>query len=290
MSANHLLAGNHKPMKVLGEVIAYSIPGGFTCSQSTLSQALSASGLDAKEARDLLPRHAFSRACRKLDEARIIRKLDETETHITFQFTAEKREADELKYDKETILELDKDTGLVSSTVQEITDASQSALNKALGERTTSDITRIVHRLFNKNADLFPIRDQGGCYFVPDAHKPFVDSIEKFLGQLSSKINRFPVPMVDARSQNSVRDVVESGIGSLIDDHIKAIDDFNYDTMPGTLEARAKKIDETEFKIEAYAEYLGNAKDKLLAKLKQATKKLMDVTTEVHPELLANAS
>ena len=39
----------------------------------------------------------------------------------------------------------------------------------------------MIQRLFDRHADLFRIRDQGGCYFVPAEHIGFVDKVEKFV-------------------------------------------------------------------------------------------------------------
>src|SRR5204863_490212 len=71
-------------------------------------------GLDESVARELAPRHAFSRACKKLSEARIIRQVAEDELIITFQFTAERRDCDRFEYELETMLTLEKATGKVS--------------------------------------------------------------------------------------------------------------------------------------------------------------------------------
>ncbi|HUY35816.1 MAG TPA: hypothetical protein VMV69_23940 [Pirellulales bacterium] len=45
--------------------------------------ALRGSGLDESVARELAPRHAFARACKKLSEARIIRQVAEDEANAS---------------------------------------------------------------------------------------------------------------------------------------------------------------------------------------------------------------
>ena len=55
-------------------------------------QALREAGLDEGVARELAPRHAFARACRKLSERRIIRPIAEDADTIRFQFTAGREE------------------------------------------------------------------------------------------------------------------------------------------------------------------------------------------------------
>src|SRR5205823_8621813 len=75
--------------KLLGEILSWSCAG-LTLRHLDLVLALRESGLDERVARELLPRHAFARACRKLAKQRIIRPVAEDSTHITFQFTQEK--------------------------------------------------------------------------------------------------------------------------------------------------------------------------------------------------------
>src|SRR5438128_1667888 len=98
---------------LLGEIITWS------CSRVAvrhldLVDALTATGLDAGVARELAPRHAFTRACRKLADDRIIRQVAEDDATLTFQFTAEARVGDRYEYTLETLLHLDKGTGRVT--------------------------------------------------------------------------------------------------------------------------------------------------------------------------------
>src|SRR5438477_2304599 len=90
-------------MTLLGEVITWSCTG-VVIRHPDLIDALRDAGLDETVARELAPRHAFSRACRKLSEARIIRQLADDGKAITFQFTAEHRDGDRFTYDLETVL------------------------------------------------------------------------------------------------------------------------------------------------------------------------------------------
>src|SRR5262245_58507112 len=90
---------------LLGEIITWSCSG-VTVKHLDLVTALRDSGLDESVARELAPRHAFSRACKKLSEARIIRQVADDETTIQFQFTAEHKEGDRFAYDLETMLTL----------------------------------------------------------------------------------------------------------------------------------------------------------------------------------------
>src|SRR5205814_9730450 len=76
--------------RLLGEILSWSCAG-LTVKYADLVTALRDSDLDEGVARELLPRHAFARACRKLARQRIIRPVTEDNTHITFQLTSESR-------------------------------------------------------------------------------------------------------------------------------------------------------------------------------------------------------
>src|SRR5205085_10865782 len=87
--------------RLLGEVISWTCPAAAV-RHADLAAALAEAGLDPGVARELLPRHAFARACRKLAKDRIIRPVAEDESAITFQFTQESRRGDHFEYELET--------------------------------------------------------------------------------------------------------------------------------------------------------------------------------------------
>jgi hypothetical protein len=57
--------------KLLGEIITWTCPG-LAVRHLDLIQALRTAGLDEGVARELAPRHAFTRACKRLSDQRII--------------------------------------------------------------------------------------------------------------------------------------------------------------------------------------------------------------------------
>lgn len=99
--------------RLLGEVIAWACPG-VSATHSDLVRAIEDAGLDPGVARELAPRHAFSRACKRLSDQRIIRPVSEDAATVRFQFTQESRDGDKFEYTLETMLTLDKQTGAVS--------------------------------------------------------------------------------------------------------------------------------------------------------------------------------
>src|SRR5262245_35713538 len=173
--------------RLLGEIIAW------TCTRVAvrhldLIDALREAGLDESVARELAPRHAFRRACKKLSEARIIRQVGEDSTTLTFQFTKEHRDGGRYEYELETMLTLEKATGKVTCPLAGLASLAQEELDRCVAARTGSDVTRVIQRLFERKADLFPIRAAGGVYFVPQEHAPFLEQVQAFLGKLNGQL------------------------------------------------------------------------------------------------------
>ena len=234
----------------------------------------SSSGLDPAVARELAPRHAFTRACRKLSDRRIIRLVAEDATTLTFQFTAESRAGDRYEYVLETMLTLDKQTGAVTCDLPGLATLAQEELDRCIAVRTGSDVTRVVQRLFEKHADLFAIRPQGGAYFVPIAHAAFVERVQGFLGRVNGRLLRFPVPAGTPEGDRSVRQAVADGLAALIAEHRQAVAQFGTDTRPDTLDRAAAQIRTTRFKVESYAAYLAEEKSRLDHELELAADEL----------------
>src|SRR5438270_2725829 len=259
--------------RLLGEIITWSCAK-VRIRHIDLIEALRGSGLDEAVARELAPRHAFARACKKLSEARIIRQVSEDDKVIRFQFTAEHRDGDHFSYDLETMLTLDKATGKVTCDLPGLATLAQEELDRCLEARTGGDVTKIIQKLFERRADLFPIREQGGAYFCPQEHVAFVDQAQSFLGRLNGKMNRFPVPAGTPEGDRSVKESVAAGLAALIADPQSAVEAFGGDPRPSTLERAAERIRQTRFKVEAYTDYLAEEKARLEEQLAEAARQL----------------
>ncbi len=259
--------------RLLGEVIAWTCSG-VSVTHPALVAALRDAGLDDGVARELAPKHAFTRACRRLCDRRIIRQVAEDGATVQFQFTQESRDGDRFEYTLETLLTLDKKTGTVTCDLPGLATLAQEELDRAIEARSGGDVTRVIQKLFERHADLFPVRPQGGCYFVPDRHAPFVDKVQAMLGRLNGQILRFPVPAGLPEGDRSVKESVAAGLAALIDDHRRAVAQFGDDTREDTLKRAAEKIRSTQFKVAAYAEYLLDEKAKLDRELAAARDEL----------------
>ena len=260
-------------LQLWGEIISWNAGPGQK-DHKAIVQALCDEGLDKEAARELHVRHAFSRACRALCEERIIDIAKEDDEMIYFQFTRRYLENEEIEYRKETTLTLNKNSGLVECPMKELASQAQAELDRCLRERTSSDITRIVQWQFDRHADLWPIRDQGGVYFVPEQHREFTGRIERFLGRLGGRLKRFPVPAGTQTGDRDVKETATEGIKSIIADYQKSVQSFGLDTRESTIKTMAEKIKLTRHKIEAYRLMLSDRQVEVEKALDAANKDL----------------
>src|SRR5262249_51878870 len=177
-------------------------------------------------------------------------------------------------YALETVLTLHKATGRVSCDLPELAELAQGKLDECIAARSGSDVTRCLQRLFERNADLFPIRDKGGCYFVPEVHGPFVDRVGRLLSALGGALRRFRVPAGPPHGDRSVKEAVAAGLGALVAEHAAAVEALGEDSRPDTLQRAAERIRRTRFKLEAYGELLAEERARLERELALARARL----------------
>ncbi|HEX4613217.1 MAG TPA: hypothetical protein VH092_33835, partial [Urbifossiella sp.] len=209
-----------------------------------------------------------------LCDRRIIRQVAEDDATVKFQFTQESRDGDRYEYALETMLTLAKRTGTVTCDLPGLATLAQEELDRCIDARSGADVTRVIQRLFDRHADLFPVRPQGGCYFTPARHAGFVDRVQGMLGRLNGQILRFPVPAGTPEGDRSVKESVAAGLAALLGEYRAAVAGFGADTRKGTVERAAEKIRAVKFKVEAYAELLADEKGRLERGLAEAQREL----------------
>ena len=261
------------PQKMLGEIITWKIPR-VAISHADLITGLMASDLDCDVVKEIAPRNAFARACSKLDNERIIRKVAEDHATISFQFTREALEDGKFNYHFESLLFLDKHSGNITSENLELEQLAKVEFGRCMELRTANDVTKIVQRLFERHADLFLIRDQGGVYFAPEVHQDFVVKVESFVRNIGGSLQRFPIPAGSPQGDLAVQEAVANGLQGIIDEHMEAVAKFGEDTRPDTLHRAEEKIRITKLKIEGYGLYLDKKRSDLEASLQDASELL----------------
>lgn len=261
----------------LGEVVCWSSKSENVHTQRSVRAALQKVGLSPDSAPDILPKSAFTRACKELEDNRSIKIVSRNPPHTVFQFTAEflNRREGEWQFKKEGDVVLDEDTGKVSSKIQALADAAQKELDRHTEERTTADITRIVQRYFESQADLIPIREQGGVYIVLKQHTHLIDKMEGFLNELGGRMMRLPIPEGTVSGDKTVQECIKEFALGLIAEHKQNIEGFTVNTRNDTLQREADRIKNSRMKIEGYAALMGSVGDVLLKVVKKADQQLV---------------
>lgn len=274
---------------LLGEVVTWDIATQDIPYHDVID-ALREAGLDPDAASELSPKSAFKRACKTLKENRSIDRLNQSGKKkggpVIYQFTRKELEDGKLEFDYECQMELDAETGSVSCQEDGVLEEqTQKLVDFAKETRTGQDITRLVQKLFNDNADLFPINPRKGvAYFVPIEHREFTAKVEAFMSSLGGEICRFPVPRGDEKGEESVRGAIKAGIATLVDELNGAVSEWD-DTTRGSTMERAKNRWTTIYnKVDAYSEYLGAEKRSLQDALDKAKDELYRRITELRPE------
>ncbi len=268
-------------LKLLGHVVTFGSRSASTHRYADVVQALKDAGLNPAHAKRLLPEHAFSRACHKMRKEHVIDELTEDGDSLTFQLTNREKRLDgagdvRWVYSPETLLTLDTKTGRVACKDGQIEARAQELLDQALDTRTTLDITNILRKLFGEQADLLPVPGAIGVYVVPIEYADFLEQIRAFLHALGRKPHLIPIPAGTKHGDEAVQAAVESYLEEMIAEHLAKIDEFSVTTRPHTIRERAAKITETRVKIRAYAEYLGDLRDKLLETVDDADQRLLE--------------
>ena len=99
-------------------------------------------------------------------------------------------------------------TGKVSCDNKDLAEHAQRELDDRITARTAGDVTSVIQRLFDRHADLFRIRDQGGCYFVPAEHT----GVRRADREVRHDAQRPPPPLPDP-GRHPARGPEREGVG-----------------------------------------------------------------------------
>ena len=269
-----------KGMELLGEIVSWNVSK-VSISQTALEDALKSADLTTHVTPELPFQTAFTRACKNLGQKHLIRKLEEDSEFVYFQFTKEAREAEYFTYSTEGKLTLSKETGKVACTAAELGQAVQVELDKELPLRKGADVSKLLLKLLEHEAGLFPVRPQGGCYLVMKEHSLFLDSLESFTGRVGGCLLRYPIPSGTRSGDQSVKLTIASALSALINEYSNSIDNFGSDTKPSTLEKAADHIRVARFKVESYSAYLEDERSKLDGLLVAASERLKEKVSAI---------
>ena len=263
---------------LLGEIVTWDTAGARPVSVGAVRSSLASAGLPEDEAGDLAPRSIFSRACKDLKKNRLIRKVEQAGSVVTFQLTTEELVSAKLEYAYECRISLDTETGVISCPEDQSLEAHTRSLFAAASvERTSRDVTAIVQRLFTKHAELYPVNPRKGvAYFVPDKHSVFSAKVETFLRSMGGVLWRFPVPKGTTQGDMAVQDALKHGFEERLAELHEAIAGWDEHTRQGTMDKLSLKLDIAKLKIDAYKDLLKDQMDALNALVEDGKKKVSE--------------
>lgn len=257
-----------------GEVVAFKGISGKHRFPDVVA-ALKAAGLDDSVARTMLPRHAFTRACKDLSENRDIRLVDEGKDTLVFQFTRVQFDdsSKEFQFSTEAKLCLNKTTGAVDCPANpSLATHAAKLIQEEMGTRHRGDVTDMVRRLFEANADLICIPDNGGAYFVPVRFTAFIEQVDTFLRALGGHVERLPIPRGTKQGDATIQRVVTSHLEGLVDTFLREAKELSEkeSARESTWKRMLDRIQESRFKAMGYQEYLTEKLGEVTAKIDQA--------------------
>ena len=260
-----------------GAIITW-FPGKNRIGFAELRNALSTAGLDPNLAKDMAPRNAFSRAAREMQENRVIDRIDDDAAdaagEIRFQFTG-KQLSDGIQYYKECDLYLNKETGYVRCDIEELRSEATRLIAEHMVQRTPADVTRLVQRVFeSQGGDLIPIRQQGGCYFVPVTHLALVNSVNIMLNEIGGNLNQWKIaPSVETDA--SISQNLCDYMGGLIEEFNESLKTIGESSTPAVVELRIERMGELYLKLNSYGNLLGSFSSEITKALSDSQQQLV---------------
>lgn len=262
---------------LLGHIVTWDISGHIV-RVDDLRDAMTNADINPDALPDLSMKNAFKRATKGMKKDRLIDELKTNGDVVSFQLTKKVVLEDMIDHDYECLIKLDIATGVVTCPERpELAKEAADLLDEAADVRTSPDVSRLVQRLFESQADLFPICPRKGvAYFVPIEHKEFMRKVEKFLGEVGGVLSPFPVPVGTEEGNRSVKDAVNNGLGAMAEELEEAINEWDNTTRADTKKRAQEKVELLLHKHQCYSHFLGEKQSEGIAKLDELKLRIVD--------------
>lgn len=241
----------------LGQIVAWRVPQSVSIDR--LRSALSAAGLDPDLAGDLHPQHVLARALRDMRAGRVIARLQRVDAdRVRFQLTREHVGADGATYWREAVVELDLRTQAVTADDPDIEEQAHRLVAEHAAKRLTTDVSRMIQRIYDTHcAELVPIREQGGAYFVPQQHQALVDATRTLLAQIGGRLQSFAVRLGCADTAESVASALADHLTGMVTELREQCASVTADSRADVIERRMARIAELRRRLDCYRGILG---------------------------------
>lgn len=260
-------------------------------TQEDYAAILEECGLDPKYAREHNYLSAFKRALKNMEEARIIRIVEEDSSRISCQFTAERETTDSggraLSYDKETVVEIDKEIyrrekdfgAAVVRGKREIKEALVEHFHREKARYNSQDITRYVQKIFKDYGDIVPLRDQGCLYFVPTTAEEVLLKVTQMVRRVAANEGAFEaVPMVNVDASRGLvgRSVAQANERVLndLEKDLESVLKEDGQVTERWRDTRLARVQALRDRLNTYAEILGDTGKRMVEQAEEAVKQI----------------
>jgi hypothetical protein len=258
----------------LGTIVSWKVPSEI--AYSDLQIAMGEAGMDPDLAPEMAPIDALSRALGEMKKNRVIRKLRHENDMAFFQLTKETKTATQFEYEHETDVALDTKTGAIHCADPAIAHQAAKLLAEHNQKRMTGDMTRLLQKFYDSfMADLIPIREQGGAYFVPDVHRDLVDTTRTFLERIGGRLRSFDVRLGSDDTSQSVAESMTEYLKQLIGDFRESCADVDGTSRKDVKARRRGSVVELRHKLELYKGLLGGYAESIEEQIKTADEELL---------------
>lgn len=258
---------------MLGTVVSWTAPSKTMKTQDLQSAALAA-GLDPTLVKPVSYRSAFKRASREISDDLIVRRIADGETE-DYQVTLESKHDDEFFYTKHCNIKVNKSTGVVECDNEEIQKQVQARVDFHVEHQNTSDMTRLIQKVFSKNeADLVPLRRQGGVYFVPQSQNELLVKVDAFVAAIGGSLFKYHLSTTSDTAE-SVATNMSNYLRGLISELKDSCKEIDTDTPDYVLARRFQKFAVLRMKVECHGELLRNMANSVQAEIDAAEQEVM---------------
>ena len=253
-----------------GHIISWTSPKD-PIKLTDLRSALSRAGFSEALAKELAARNAFSRAAKELSQERIIRRAEEGEDELKFQFTREFLQAGQFAYEKEFDLYLNKDTGRIRCENTHMEQVAQELVDSHKATRMSADVTRLIQKIFdNGGGDLVPVRQQGGCYFVPAGHVGILGGIRVLLKDIGGTLSEWEISAKSEQTQVTIQENMYGYMLGLVDKFKSSCQSISENTSSKVLERRLEEVHDLRTKLLSHAPLLRGLAEEVNAAINES--------------------
>lgn len=273
-------------------IVAWDLPQHiqFGVLQAQLQQH----GFPAELLREMLPRNAFARIRQGLEREgqRIIRVVEEREDVLLVQFTKESHDTQQpdkpaLRYDPETVISIEKRTGLITCEVPELVEKISNLMGEAKRVRSRSDVTRLLKKIFalgvgsnQTGGRLFPFNHQGYTYFVPhtDSAEDLLNRVDQLLVGLGGKLKRLVLQLDQGKNAEEILGLVDLEMEARIRDLELELEERDLSTptktLKGVVESRLEAVQLLYGQLDLFGSFLSEKANGLADRLATLRDKL----------------